>query len=492
MGIIDWYFQRKKKKLNPEIAPKPTISVPEKDIERGFDALNDMLEYNLAPPVGDLPDFWTRPAPKFPGAYLWDSSFITQAWKLRDPEIGLRALKVFVEFQQEDGRMPHMVFWGKKVSPLSNPPFLAWAVNDLLQYKPDQKWANYYYPALIKFVNWRKEQRYDEAHGLYFWEHSYESGIDNSPRFTSQDESEDYGVKNLGAIDLNAEIALQHQSILEILRKYDPENTHITELEEERERIEGRVHHILWDSEKEVFGDYDMQEGTLRTHDTIASYFPLVFNDLRESMGKAMQTTLFDPKKYNTKTPLPSVALDTPNFVKDMWRGPVWVNTSYLVVRGMEKQGWNEMAGDFAYKLARGIFKTWNNEGHFYEFYDPERWDLKELHRKKGNLWKQISLGSKPVIDFAGWTADAIPLIVENVIGLKKRGGKWIIEPHLPENWFQSQSKRVKLLLPYYQAKLDMDLNDNGTDIDVQVSLRGTNRSIPLKNHEKHKIDELK
>ena len=106
MGVIDWIFQKKKGKLNLNIAQNPKIYVPDEVFNKGFDALVDLLKYNLAPPLGDHSDVWTRPAPKFPGAYLWDSSFITQAWKLIDPEIGLRALKTFVDFQQKNGGHP--------------------------------------------------------------------------------------------------------------------------------------------------------------------------------------------------------------------------------------------------------------------------------------------------------------------------------------------------------------------------------------------------
>src|SRR6056297_2187572 len=221
MGIIDYIFQRKKKKLKLSIAQKPIVKVPDLIFNQGFDALNDMLKYNIAPPLGDHSDIWTRPAPKFPGAYLWDSSFISQAWKIWDPTIGLRALKAFVNFQQPDGRMPHMVFWGKKVSELSNPPFLTWAVRNLLSYYPNQKFADFFIEPISNFMKWRKKARYNENAGLYYWKHSYESGIDNSPRFTSIDESEKYNVDKLGAIDLNSEIVLQHQAFLDLTEEFN-------------------------------------------------------------------------------------------------------------------------------------------------------------------------------------------------------------------------------------------------------------------------------
>ena len=96
-----------------------------------------------------------------------------------------------------------------------------------------------------------------------------------------------------------------------------------------------------------------------------------------------------------------------------MWRGPVWYNMAYSGVLGMERYGYHEEAAMLARKLVAGVFETWKNKKNFYEFYDPERYDIKELHRKKGNWWKQIQLGSKPVNRFAGWTALANTMVLE-------------------------------------------------------------------------------
>jgi hypothetical protein len=36
-----------------------------------------------------------------------------------------------------------------------------------------------------------------------------------------------------------------------------------------------------------------------------------------------------------------------------------------------------------------------------------------ELRRKKGNLWKRLTLGSKPVKNFVGWSGLANTLVME-------------------------------------------------------------------------------
>ena len=103
-----------------------------------------------------------------------------------------------------------------------------------------------------------------------------------------------------------------------------------------------------------------------------------------------------DPNEFNTPFPLPSTALNDPTFEKDCWRGPIWINTAYMAIVGMERYGYNDDAALISFKLADGIYKTYDNTGKFVEFYDPQRYDLKELSRKKGNLFKLFQNGNKP------------------------------------------------------------------------------------------------
>lgn len=487
--MLDLVFAIAKKRHPPRLAAAPSIALPDATMQRGFLALQDMLRFNLMAPVGRIDAPWVRPAPKFPAAYLWDSAFISQAWKWWDPAIAVDILRPFVVFQDpESGRMPHLVLLGRFTSKLSNPPFLAWAVNGIRELWNEAPVDGFLDP-IVAFTAFRKQYRYHEDHGLYFWSDSYESGIDNSPRFRSVDEKEDYGVNSLGAIDLNAEIVLQHQAIVSLARAagrdHDPA---IAGIRAERDRLAAAIEATLWDPGERLFGDLDVRTGKLVTIDTIASYFPLAIDGLDPAKTRAMVDRLADPAKYNTLVPLPSVAKDSPHFTKDMWRGPVWLNTAYLVVKGLERQGHGALAGDLAFRLARGVYETWKNEGNFYEFYDPDRHDLVELDRKKGNLYKKITLGSKPVKDFAGWTALANSLVIEHVFGLQRRDGYWSIAPHLPESWMV-QGKTATLALPALGVEASLVAGGDGETIHVTARAGGREHAVDVPNHGRAALD---
>ncbi len=362
--MLDWFFTIKKRSYDFDLAPQPRINVPDETFERGFNALWTLLESNLMPPVGRLSGPWAQPASKFPAAYLWDSAFISQAWKIRDPGIGFKILKPFIEFQASDGRMPHLVFFGRNTSKLSNPPFLSWAIKHLHDYFPDNEAITYFLLPLQRFMEFRVAHRFNDTLGLYFWPDSYESGIDNTPRFRSRDEKEEYGVKYLGAIDVNTEVCIQHETFLDLLgRTGRNDEGHV--IASRLGKLVGAMESKLWDSKAGIFGDRDTVTGELKTIDTIASYFPLAARAIsREHKAKLLEN-IKNVLKYDTLMPLPSVARDSPSFVKDTWRGPVWVNTAYLVIKGAKQCGEGKLAGHLAFKLCKGVFQTWKNEGSF-------------------------------------------------------------------------------------------------------------------------------
>ncbi|MHA1378398.1 MAG: MGH1-like glycoside hydrolase domain-containing protein [Candidatus Helarchaeota archaeon] len=414
-----------------EIKGKPYVKINDPLIVSGFSNIFKRLEVNLNAPLGKLKHRWAMPAGKFIPCYLWDTAFISLVWKYWDMELASEILLPLLDNQSEDGRIPHFVSFFSKSEKIQ-PPLIAWAISNL---EVSINYLKNAYPKLKQFNNWLYKNR-RLKNGLFYWLHSYESGMDNSPRFTDRSEKQKRDLTKIAAIDLNAFIVLQNQSLIKIAEKLVGEENlgdiqdDINNYEQKnKEQIE-LIQNFLWSEDHGLYFDYDIENKKHIEINSIASFFPLLAEIPNEQQAKRLVKHLESPYEYNTKIPLPTVALNDDNFEKDTWRGPVWINTAYLIIKGLEKYRRCKLASEIAFRLIRGIFETWNNEGSFFEFYDPERYDLKELTRKKGNLFKQITLGGKPVKNFIGWTGIVNSLLIESVIGydiLKKT-----IRPSLP------------------------------------------------------------
>ncbi|MFB6458086.1 hypothetical protein ACE38W_22635, partial [Chitinophaga sp. Hz27] len=79
-----------------------------------------------------------------------------------------------------------------------------------------------------------------------------------------------------------------------------------------------------------------------------------------------------DPKKFNTKVPLPTLAADHPAFdpMKGYWRGPVWLDQVAYGAQGLRRYGYAKEAKKFEQQLlnnAAGLL----SDGPICENYHP-------------------------------------------------------------------------------------------------------------------------
>ena len=382
--------------------------------EEAYDRIFQKLCMNLKTPNRFFRGYRSHPGPKYKAAYLWDTAFISQVWRHWDPRIAQELMKYLLRFQESSGMIHHAVL-EILIKPYpyahSQPPLVAWASWRIFEKSGDVNFLREVYPGLKKYHEWLNRNR-RHPDGLYFWIHPYESGIDNSPRFSNRSESWKDDTTQMAAVDMSSYMAMSMESLSKmahILGLRDDEK----EFSSEYAYLKNMMNLKLWDEQEGTYFDFDYRKNALIKIDTVSNFTPMVAGISDEHQAARLLQRAMNPLQYNTLIPFPSVSKSDPFYSKDMWRGPVWINLAYLGILGLDRYGYHKEASLLAKKTAVGIFETMKNLGNIYEFYDPERYDQKELTRKKGNLWKQIQLGSKPVKDFAGWSALSNTLVLE-------------------------------------------------------------------------------
>ncbi len=382
--------------------------------QAGFDEVHDGLCRNLRSPSRFFPGFRAHPGPPYKSAYLWDTAFISQIWMHWDPKIAEELIKYVLKFQKKDGKIHHAVL-ELVVKPYpyseSQPPLLAWASWRIFEKSGDKKFLEQSYDKLKKYHEWMNRNR-KNAEGLYFWIHPYESGIDNSPRFSNASESYKANTKKMAAVDLASYMGLSMEALAKMARvlgKPQDETAFLKEYED----LKLLVNKKHWHAEDGTYYDWDYSTSQFVRMNTISNLTPMVAGFASTAQATELMKHVMDPLRYNTLMPFPSVAKNDPSYSKDMWRGPVWVNMAYLGVLGVERYGYHKEASELARRVVLGIYETYHQENYIFEFYDPERYDIVELWRKKGNLWKRLTLGSKPVKNFVGWSGLANTLVME-------------------------------------------------------------------------------
>ena len=420
--------------------------------EKGFAAVNAMLFANLQLPDSLSPHRYALPGPAFRGVYLWDSAFIAQIWRHWDRDVGLDILRSVVALREGD-RLQHVVADFVQ-SAFTQPPLLGWSLVRLLKEMPRdeaQRIATEFYPPLAAYQSWLRGNRRLNC-GLYAWRHPYESGIDNSPRFGSRDERRFEPTARVAAPDFSAYVVLQCEA-LAWLASLVGDDRAARAYEVEAEALRNGIDRLLWDEEQGLYHDRHDGAGEWKRTQTIASLLPLWCGAGENGRVDRLCERLRDPMAFGTPVPLPSVALCDPTFERDMWRGPVWINTAYAVVLGLRRHGRLREAAELAWRLCDAVYHVYECERQIYEFYDPVMHSTEALRRKQGNWWKRFTLGQGPQREFVGWTGLVNTMVIELLFGFQKEQGKRALCPAFPQ---EASGAVLNLRLPGEQLELEI------------------------------------
>ncbi|MCG6157804.1 MGH1-like glycoside hydrolase domain-containing protein [Rubinisphaera margarita] len=426
--------------------------------DEGFRGVNASLFLNLQKPDVISEIRYAHPAPSFNGIYLWDSAFIAQIWKYWDQQVAFDVNRAVLA-QQKDGRLPHVVASFTE-SIFTQPPVMGWSMEQLLHLAadlPEDQYVDHIYEPLVRYHEWLYAHRCHE-NGLFFWAHPYESGIDNSPRFSSRDESVFADTRQMVSPDFSAYVVLQSEALATMADRLGLQ-TEADQFRDQRDSLREVMNRLLWDEADGFYYDLDLKTDSFIRSTTIAGLLPLWAGVPDSSQAKRLRQRIMDPEQFNTLIPLPSVARNDENFAKDMWCGPVWINTAYAVICGLRRYGFDAEAADLSFRLCDGVYRTYDNLKKLYEFYDPDRNDLKELQRKQGNRFKYITLGSKPVTEFVGWTGLVNTLVIEQLMGLSFEHGELSLSPNFPPN---AANASYHLKLPQLHTAISVDVGENG------------------------------
>jgi mannosylglycerate hydrolase len=309
----------------------------------------------------------------------------------------------------------------RKTSGVVQPPLHATAVLYVYRHAKNEAAATEFlehtFPKLKAWHEYLHQERDPEGEGLVYIRHPWESGMDNSPMWDSimertqlrSDQIPKYrradihfvaaGDRPLDAaydrfaylvklfsdrdydeVRIREECPFLVQDVLfnTLLCQSDRDLAEIARilgenpspLEERAERTESAINGKLWDEQHGIYLDFDVASGLPLQVYVAANFVPLYAGIPDEGRARSMVDSLENTGfGLSDESIMPVPSYDRYGFAffpTRYWRGPVWANINWFLMRGLERYGYERQAK----RLQNTIVSLCRDEG-FYEYFDP-------------------------------------------------------------------------------------------------------------------------
>jgi mannosylglycerate hydrolase MGH1-like protein len=346
---------------------------------------------------------WTTPD-RWPhrDLWLWDSGFHAIGWRHIDPVLAREMIDAVFDTQRADGFVPHQSSPGSSTG-ITQPPILSFAARLVDELSPDPNWIKDLYPKLSAYVRWDLSNRDRDGLGLAEWQidedpncRSGESGMDNSPRFDQ--------AGRLDAVDFNSYLALECETLAKMSAHLGlhAESHRWRELHRD---LCARINQRLWSDEHGFYFDYDTDHGVSSRIFASSGFLPLLCGAAGEAQAVRLAEHLSNRASFGTPLPVPSIAAsDVAHYSPDLFRGPVWINVNWMIVRGLERYGLCDAAERLRQRSVAEIERTCDKYGVFFEYFDDRGKTDPPALLRKGKCAPEVSPYHQAIHDF-GWTA---------------------------------------------------------------------------------------
>ena len=341
----------------------PKANVPER-LGRCLLKACSVLKVNVESAQGVIPCRWTTPD-RIPHRrmWLWDSAFHALGYRHIDPALSRDALVAVFHKQRPDGFIPHMMSpMDDQDSTITQPPVLAWGTWKTYEVAEDRTFLEAALPRLEAYLEWDIAHRRPSDRWLFAWHSGDESGMDNSPRFDSR--------REFYAVDFSALMAHECEHVSRIARELG-DGDKAERWADLRQRIADAINSELWDPDAGFYFDRFL-DGASTGIKSEAAFVPLLAGVPDAAQTASVVKHLCSPDEFWTPLPVPSVSADDPEYGDDMWRGPVWINYNYMIIRGLERCGQPDVAQELKQKTLAEIARWYHELGCIFEFYDAE------------------------------------------------------------------------------------------------------------------------
>lgn len=380
--------------------------------------------------------------------WIWDTCFMVHFCKYCPKEFpGIASLENFYGVMLADDAMPLPKVKGNrwcgsdegkmldfKIHHPDNPPLFAWTEYAYALQTGDRSRLEKVYLKERYLQRWYEMfDRFDPAgpkpHGSvmpvrikkfedgFSWS-GCASGMDNTPRGRIGDNDlgpdgkcpDNSDLLWVDALAQQGLSALYLSRIAQLLGRADESKEWMAKYDE----IKVKINTLYWDDVDGFYYDILKSNRAKVKVMTPASFWPVLAEMSSGVQMERMASRLTEDKTLGGVLPTVSLSRSDADFRADggYWRGAMWLPTTYMTVKALDRYGKSDLAREVARKVVEHMYKTYvEYEPHtIWECYSPTE-AKPAITPKSGKIVRS---------DFCGWSAlGPISLFIEDVIGIK-------------------------------------------------------------------------
>jgi hypothetical protein len=283
-----------------------------------------------------------------------------------------------------------------------NHPIFSWAEIEHLKITGDKDRIAMIYKPLVEYQ--RALNTYiRQGNGLYITDWA---SMDNSPRNPYLD-------RGGCGIDVSSEMVMFDRDLAAMADMLG-KKAEAVKFRKEADETAVLINKLMWDAEKKFYFDLTV-EGKRAPVKSVAGFWPLIAGVCDKQQAAALVEQLKNPRTFARLHRVPTVAADEPGYESTggYWRGAVWAPTDTMVIRGLERYGYNDLAREIALNHLMNMGQVFEKTGTVWENYAPDKSEPGQLD------------GRQVARDFVGWTGiGPIMYLLEYGVGLKPDGPK--------------------------------------------------------------------
>ena len=304
--------------------------------------------------------------------------------------------EAFLARQQPDGFTPRTLL---KTRPFQQfKPFLAQIILLYRRLTNTRDWPDTaLWERLVRYLDYYFLHCDSDGNGLAVWDSADHSGMDNQIRRAGT-----CGEQRVEGVDLNCYL-LRELEAMAILSELRGEARSAEEFRSRGCALKEAIETVFWDEEAGFFFDRDERSGELVRIKSISGFTPLWVGAASARQAERLVTEhLTNSSEFWLPWPVASWAADEPDYGQDFhdwgcnWRGTTWMPTNYIIMHGLDRCGFHELAGT----LARRSMELVLNNPTTREYYNAET---------------GAGLGLDP---FWGWSNLGCLMVPERLLGL--------------------------------------------------------------------------